>query len=487
MNLSQPTRAEIATLHRWRWRPIEFVREVFNAEPDTWQAEALAAFPYSPRLAMKACKGPGKTTVLAWLGWNFMTTRPQPHIGATSINGDNLRDNLWAELSKWHGASPLTSQQFTVTGPRIVYNADPKNWFISARTWPQEADAEKQSDALAGLHADYVMWLCDESGSYPQGLMTTIEQILGSCIEGHVVQSGNPTSLEGPLYRACTTDRTLWKVIEITGDPDDPKRSPRISLEHARQEIARFGRDNPWVLVNILGRFPPASINALLGVEEVTAAMQRKLRPELYTWAQKRLGIDVARFGNDRTVLFPRQGKQAFRPKIMRHKPTDAVSVDIATAVIFAKSKWGSEQEFIDATGGWAAGASDVLLDSGYNVYNVQFASPALDRRYANRRAEMYFQAAKWVKGGGALPNLPELPGEASATTYTFRRGQFVLEEKDQVKARLGTSPDLWDGFCTTFALPEMPAQALEAVRGQATARRDADPFAMPREADPWG
>jgi phage terminase large subunit len=104
------------------------------------------------------------------------------------------------------------------------------------------------------------------------------------------------------------TDRHLWTVIHMTGDPDDPKRSPRVSIEWAKEEIQKWGRDNPFVLINVLGQFPPASLNALLGVEEITEAMQRRHRPDAYSWSQKRLGIDCSRFSDDLTVLFPRQG-----------------------------------------------------------------------------------------------------------------------------------------------------------------------------------
>ena len=80
------------------------MREEFGVEPDPWQLEALRVFPHNERLAMKACKGPGKTAVLAWLILNFLATRPEATLGATSITGDNLSNNLWPELSKWMAA-----------------------------------------------------------------------------------------------------------------------------------------------------------------------------------------------------------------------------------------------------------------------------------------------------------------------------------------------------------------------------------------------
>ena len=89
----------VERLSRWK-SPRTFVRNVFGVRPDPWQDDVLAAFPRHQRLAMKACKGPGKTAVLAWLAWFFLATRPDAKIAATSVTGDNLADNLWAELAK---------------------------------------------------------------------------------------------------------------------------------------------------------------------------------------------------------------------------------------------------------------------------------------------------------------------------------------------------------------------------------------------------
>lgn len=487
INLSQPDRETVIQLARWRLDPVSMVRDLFQVEPDPWQAEGLQAFPHQQRLGFKASKGVGKTTLEAWFAWNFLLTRPFPKIGATSISEDNLDDNLWPEMAKWQGMSPLLTQQFAWSKTRIVYKEAPANWFMAARTWPKTADPQRQADTLAGLHADYIMFILDESGGIPQAVMTTAEAVLSSAIEAKVVQAGNPTMLEGPLYRACTTDRRYWFIVEINGDPENPKRAKRVDPKWAQQQIDSYGRENPWVMVNVLGQFPPASLNALLGYEEVNAAMHRHLRPDQYELAQKRLGVDVARFGDDRTVIFPRQGLACFRPRVMRHERNTAASVEIATAVITAKVKWGSELEFIDATGGWAAGAADILLDAGYPTHNVQFASPAMDKRYKNRRCEMWFQMAKKIKGGAALPFIESMIPELTSPTYLFRAGQFVLEEKDQIKARLGYSPDLADALATTFALPEMPAQALTRFRESAKALQTSDPFVLTSDqVDPW-
>jgi phage terminase large subunit len=473
-----------ATLKRWAEHPAAMVREEFHAEPDAWQEEALELFPHSPRLAMKACKGPGKTAVLAWLGLNFLGTRPHPRIGATSITESNLNANLWPELAKWMQVSPYFTAQFEWTKTAVVHRAFPATWFMQARGWPKQADPEQQSNALAGLHAPYVMWLADESGGMPQAIMTTMEAIFSSCIEGHVIQSGNPTHTTGPLYRACTTDRHLWRILQITGDPLNPKRSPRISLEWANQQIASYGRDNPWVMVNVLGEFPPASINSLLGVEDVEKAIARHLPITAYEWSQKRLGVDVARFGDDRTVLFPRQGLAAFRPKILRNMRT----TDIAAQVAKACGEWFKGDDgviFVDDTGHWGHGVIDNLVSGGIpNVIPLVYSAKALNPRYKNRRVEFWLEGAEWVKNGGALPNVPDLVAELTEPTYTFVNGVFVLEEKDQIKDRLGRSPDLADALFETFGLPDMPNEAVRRSRQRARAITEFEPFAQGSVSD---
>ena len=471
-----------AKLLRWRERPAEMVREEFKVEPDAWQHEVLRAFanPNEQRIAMKACKGPGKTAVEVWCGLNFLATRPYAKIGATSITGDNLEANLWPEFSKWMERSQFFKDTFVWTKTRVENRLEPENWFISKRTWPKTGTAEQQADALAGLHADYVMWIGDEAGGYPQGLMATMEAILSSCIEGKILIGGNPTHTTGPLYRACTTDRALWYVVTITGDPDDPNRSPRIGLKWAMQQIAQYGRENPWVMVNVLGQFPPSSINALLGVEEVEAAMKRSLRLEDYDWAQKRLGIDVARFGDDRTVIFGRQGRASFRPIVMRNART----TDIAARAFKAGTKWGAEMYLVDDTGHWGHGVIDNLIVAGAPVVPIVYSGKAISPRYRNRRAEMWMTGAQAIKDGAALPYIPEMIAELTEPTYTFLNGVFVLEEKDQIKERLGVSPDLADAYMQTYAMPDMPGAMMQQLRGTTKALRDADPYGG---QDPYG
>ncbi len=493
-------------LKRWREGErgiLQFVDEELKASPDAWQEEALLAFaspdPRKQRISLQACAGPGKTSTLVWCGWWFMGCQGEPGEhpkgAATAITSDNLTTNLWAEFAKWQPRSPYLSVVFTHTASSIFANDHPKTWRLDAKAWPKTANADEQGKTLSGLHAKYVVVLVDESGAIPSTVLRAGEQALSACAFGKLLQAGNPISLEGMLHAAATTLRDQWYVIRITGDPDDPNawvHSPRLASLHkpdaggacscpicwARQQIATYGRENPWVKSYILGQFPPASINALLGVEDVEAAMKRHYAKDAYEWSQKRIGVDVARFGDDRNVLFPRQGCAAFRPIVMRHERTTAIAARVARAHTQWSRGGGEVLVLIDDTGHWGHGVVDNLITAGYPVVPIIASDPGIDKRYKNRRAEMWIGMAEWVKGGGALPMIPELVAELTTPTYTFVNGKFQLEEKDQVKRRLGRSPDLGDGLAQTFALPDQPNEVLQRMRGRQTTRHDFDPYA---------
>lgn len=443
--------ASLEKLKLWRERPDIFVREVFGATPDPIQDDILRSFPTSPRVAMCASKGTGKTTTEVWLTWNFLLTRPHPRIAVTSISGDTLADTFWAEMALWQGKSKLLTETFTWTKTRIFANDHPETWWLSARTWPKSGDKTAQANTLAGLHAEYIMFVLDESGGIPDAVMASAEAALSTCKEGHIVQGGNPTNLDGPLYRACTTERDKWSVFKMTGDPDDPKRSPRVDIQWANDQIEKYGKNNPWVLVNVYGQFPPSSFNALIGPEELQAAVKRRYRDSEFAAAPRILGVDISRFGDDASVVFPRQGLQAFNPSEYRN--LDGMTG--ADIVIHKWNEWQADGVFVDSTGGFGASWIDNMIRLGKSPVGVHFSQKASNEQYFNKRAEMAFGLVEWIKRGGAIPDIPELIKALTVTTYSFKDSKIIIEPKEDIKAKLqGNSPDHMDALMLTFAFP---------------------------------
>ena len=172
------------------------------------------------------------------------------------------------------------------------------------------------------------------------------------------------------------------------------------------------------------------------------------------------------------------RGSPVSRPAVMRVART----TDIAARVARGITKWHAEPTLLDDTGHWGHGVIDNLLAAGYPVIPVVFDAPALDPRYRNRRAEMWISMAEWVKRGVALPHVPELVAELTTPTYTFSTVNLLLEEKDQVKKRLGRSPDLGDALALTFAMPDMPGQMAALQRDNIGKVRTMDSEGI----DPW-
>jgi phage terminase large subunit len=457
-------RTAVEKLRAWRRDPVRFVRDVFRAEPDAWQLDALQAVASGPKVAMSACKGPGKSCLLAWVIWWFLAVHHDAQVIGVSITADNLRDNLWKELAVWRSKSELLQRAFEYSAERVKSADRPSTWWASARAFAQSADPTQQANTLAGFHGENVLVVLDEVGDYPEGVLAAAEAIFANEVNAKLVVAGNPTRTDGPLYRIVTRDAARWHVITITGDPDDPKRSPRISSEWARSEIERWGRDNPWVMVNILGQFPPAASDQLIAINDVIAAMERK-EPALGTRTDARVwGLDPARFGDDEAVLARRQGTVSGPMKVWRSLDGTQLGDAVAKLLLEAqKQNAPPDTVFVDV-GGVGASAYDRLCFLGWRdvVRPVDFGGSAIDARFLNKRAEIWWAMNEWLKTMPAsLPHDPVLQSELTAPRFWFRtvnkRTAFALEPKEDLKSRGVPSPNRADALALTFAAPVSP------------------------------
>lgn len=197
--------------------------------------------------------------------------------------------------------------------------------------------------------------------------------------------------------------------------------------------------------------FLASSTNALVPMDLVEDAKKRYYPEARLLGAPKIIGVDPARFGDDRSVIFKRQGLQAYAPVVM----SKLDNVDLAGRVAREVRDFKPDAVFVDAGNG--AGVIDVLRRMGVDVIEVPFGGKPLNPgQYANKRAEMWGEMAAWIKSGGALPEREaDLGEELACAVYDFdAAGRMRLEPKDKIKERLGKSPDLADALALTFAAP---------------------------------
>lgn len=491
------------TVRRWRYDPVSFVRDNFAVEPDKWQHQALTSIggDYCPKrkLALKACTGPGKSAVLGWIGWHrlacYGNVGEHPKGAALSITGDNLRDNLWSELSKWQARSQFLEAAFTWTKERIYAKDHAETWFLSARSFARDADAEAIGRALSGLHSDFPFVLLDETGDMPLAVGKAALQIFtGEPTDALIAQAGNPTSNGGLLYESCTTSRATWKIITITADPDDPMRTPRVSSDHAKEMIDTYGRDNPWVMATILGLFPPSAMNALLGPDDVERAQNRRPSDESWRSLARIVGVDVARFGDDESSIARRNGSMLFPLEVNRNLNSIQGAGWVAQRLRdFYQDEGNRKAEacFVDDTGGWGAGWIDQLQAMNYQATGVAFSGKADDPRYFNKRTEMHFRLANAIKSGGLClpPDDQDLARELVMPTYYFQGDKMRLEDKQQIKARLGKSPDRADSVALTYAYDVAPGPRMDEIRagrGSALERLVAESYGSGTPGEPY-
>jgi len=439
----------------WRERPKIFVKDAFDLTLDAWQEDAYDLYMNYQRIALVANKGPGKTFVIATMGWHFFITNHMPKIAALAISKDHLKSNMWAELAHLHAMSPLIKQSVEPGAERFSLKGHEQYSFISARSFPKMADSTQMANTLAGLHANNVAFLLDEAGMIPDAILATADNALSGGesneMKKKIIAAGNPEVAKGMIYNAaCGRSKQRWGVLRVTGDPDDPKRSPRVDINWAREQIATFGKDDPWVQVNVFGNYPKTAVDALLSQEEIAASMDRKVEEREVKNSQHRLGVDVARGGVDRTVFARRRGLKAYPLEAF---PSDMYGPELAGKIAFIQHELQIERVFVDNTGGYGSSVIDSLqLFPALDVTPVVYNAKAQDARYFNKRSEMWIRMRDWIKKGGQLPNDPGLAEELMMPKLIFHGGVFRLEEKEQIKARLGRSPDKADALAQTFA-----------------------------------
>ena len=446
----------------WRERPKIFMNDMFDVTLDLWQEEVVESYITHNRVGVIANKGPGKTFLLAMLGLHFFSTHYMPKIAALSITSDHLKDNLWAEMLKWRSRSPTLEKSITDGAQKIELIGHGGYSFISARSYPKQADESQMASALAGLHADNIAFLIDEAGMIPDSVLATADAALSTGDsdrkKGRILVTGNPERPSGTLYRA-SLGKTVqqWKIHHVTGDPDDPKRAPKVSVEWAREQINTYGTDHPWVLINVFGRYPKTSDEQLLSEYEISESMRRDISEKHIMGAQPRLGVDVARGGADSSAMARRKGLKAYPVEMVS---SEIYGPELAGKIMFMQQEHQIERVYIDGTGGFGSSVYDALsMNVAMDVISIMYNAKAQnDKLYANRRTENWVRMRDWVRKGGCLPNDPNLANELMMPKLFFHGGRFQLEAKEQIKVRLGRSPDRADALSQTFGDVECPS-----------------------------
>lgn len=276
----------------YRENPVTFAREVLLFEPDEWQRSALIDLAYNPKVAIKSGQGVGKTGLEAVALLWFLCCYQYPRIVATAPTKQQLHDVLWSEASKWMGRSPLLSKILKWTKTYIYMTGNEKRWFAVART------ATKPKN-MQGFHEDNMLFIVDEASGVADQIM---EAILGTLSGGNnkLLMCGNPTRTSGTFFDAFNADMAIYKCHTVSS-----LDSQRTNKQNISSLIRKYGEDSNVVRVRVKGLFPKQEDDVFIIHEIVEQCGSR-----LYSLDEKNLlpyiifGVDVARYGNDETVIY---------------------------------------------------------------------------------------------------------------------------------------------------------------------------------------
>jgi hypothetical protein len=240
----------------------------------------------------------------------------------------------------------------------------------------------------------------------------------------------------------------------------DPKE---LASAQATMSPAQYSQE--W-----LCDFSASTDNVLITIDLVSQACQRAVKQSDLTGLPKILGVDVARYGDDRSVIIRRQGLAAYQPMVMQGVDNMTLAAKVAAEI----NTWQPDAVFIDA--GRGEGVIDRLRQLGFSVVEVNFGGKPANESYVNKRSEMWDTMAKWLLAGGAIPNHAELKTDLCTPTYKFdAANKFVLEPKDKIKERGLRSTDIADALALTFAMPVAPKATSFGLNNRHQA--DYDPF----------
>lgn len=447
--------------------PVGFVRYAFPWDSDklkalgprTWQLEALEALKahlqnpetrYQPYMdAVASGHGIGKSALIAMIiNWG-MSTCEDCKVYITAGTGVQLATKTAPEVQKWFRLA--INQHWWDINALSIRVKDPSHqamWRADFITW-----SIQKPDAMAGAHnqGKRIILIYDESSAIDDVIWETTEGALtDEDTEIIWIAFGNPTRNAGEFYRAIT-GANRWNKRQI--DSRTVEGTNKALLD---AQIKEWGEDSDRARVRIRGEFPRGGSTQFISGDLVAAA--RKRIADGYQKMPVILGVDVARFGDDRSIICRRQGRKSDFIGKFYHQDTQIIGGKVQEAIDAEKP----DAVVIDGDGIGGA-VFDFLKARGYDRKTVLFefhggATPTDQHKYLNRRAEIWGDMKDWLVGG-QVPDEAEIETDLTGPDYGYHptKGCLVLESKDEMKSRGVDSPDLGDALAMTFAVKVAP------------------------------
>lgn len=433
--------------------------------PRSWQRDELQAitdqiksnkarmeiglFPEVYKSATASGRGVGKSSLTAWLTlWNMTC-----HIGSTTIvtanNEEQLKTRTWAELGTWHTLS-INGHWFE----KQALHLKPVPWFQEALKNQLKIDStyyyahaqlwsEEKPEGFAGIHNPKgLVVIFDEASGIPSPIWTVTDGFFTEpVLHRYQFAFSNPRRNTGPFFECFNLYREFWRTRNL-----DSRTVEGVDVGVLDAIIRQYGEDSDEARIEVKGQFPRQGDKQFISRSIVDEAATREIEEDY--WAPLIMGVDPARFGNDKTVIRFRQGRRANIIPPIKLKGMD--NMQVANECAHLIQKYDPDAVCVDAGNG--TGIIDRLKEMRYRrIYEVWFGSKSDRPEWADKRTELWARMREWLKGG-VIDKDKELLTDLSAPEYYFTKDESIrLESKEELKKRGFASPDDADALACTF------------------------------------
>lgn len=429
--------------------PVLFFRELLKFEPDDWQKEVAMDLAEYPRVSVRSGQGVGKTGLEAALLLWFLCCFPFPRVVATAPTRQQLHDVLWAEVAKWQAQSPILSVLLKWTKTYIYMVGMEKRWFAVART-------ATKAENMQGFHEDHMLFIVDEASGIRDEIM---EAILGTLSgeNNKLLLCGNPTRISGIFHASHTKMRGQFRTHRVSA-----RMSPRTNKDNIKALEENYGVGSNVVRVRVEGEFPISEDDVFVPLPLLERSIHTQARQGEIESIH--IGCDVARYGDDKTVIGYKINEQ-----VQFHKKAHGQDTMRTASDIVLLGEWLKDQYQFTGTiaikvddGGVGGGVVDRLRQMKRNypsqydwmmVFPVMFGQPIKHKYFHDSTTYMmsvlksllstHDQDGTKKEVELVLPNDNDLIAQLSSRKYTLNdRNKIVVESKKAMKSRGLPSPD---------------------------------------------
>jgi len=448
--------------------PVWTVEKVFRSPLWSKQEEIVQSVFNNPRTAVRSCHGVGKSYIAGRVILAFLYTFHPSIVISTAPTWRQVEKLVWKEVrAAYNGAAIRLGGNLSPKTPELQIKQD--EWYAIGLS-------TNEPDRFQGFHAENILVVVDEAAGVSEDIYEGIEGVLTS-VNAKLLLLGNPTSLTGTFRKAFREPG--WKTIHISAY-DSPnftkfkiteediasgrwekrlykKKLPNpmlITPAWVADKYKRWGPDSIAYQARCKGEFPEDADDTLIPLSWIEAAMARY--DDTPATNPIEIGVDVARFGSDKTILANRFGRKILPlEQVVKYD-----TMQVTGKVVEAYRKIHPIGIKVDEIG-LGAGVVDRLKEQKFPVIGVNVAESASDKEhFANLRSELWWNLRDMLNPNPlvnpyplALPADDELLADLSGIKYKIKStGQIQVESKDDMKKRLGRSPDRGDAVVLAVA-----------------------------------